>query len=143
MIEKYSLGFAFNKEMDHVALIYKNRPEWQKDKFNGIGGHKEENETFLQCMIREFEEETGYRKSGWNNFLSMVFPEAIVECYFTILPLENLRTQTDERIYRILVSDIIKGEIKCIPNLKWIIPMILSFKEEPIVKYMVKHSMTI
>lgn len=45
-VEEMVLGFVFNKEHTKIALIKKNRPEWQKDKYNGIGGHIEKKETF-------------------------------------------------------------------------------------------------
>lgn len=34
----YVAGLAFSTDLQHVALIKKNRPDWQAGKFNGIGG---------------------------------------------------------------------------------------------------------
>lgn len=50
------LGFAFTLD-NQLALILKKRPLWQKDRWNGIGGHIEPNETPIRAMIREFYEE--------------------------------------------------------------------------------------
>jgi 8-oxo-dGTP diphosphatase len=59
LIQKYALGFIFDQARDHVLLIQKMRPAWQRGKLNGIGGKVEDGETFLQAMIRECWEETG------------------------------------------------------------------------------------
>jgi 8-oxo-dGTP diphosphatase len=55
---RYVLGFAFDLQ-GRVALIRKNRPDWQKDKWNGIGGKIEVDELPRDAMAREFLEETG------------------------------------------------------------------------------------
>jgi len=55
-MQKYCLGFLFYS--NSVLLIEKLKPDWQKGKLNGIGGHVEENETPDYSMIREFKEET-------------------------------------------------------------------------------------
>jgi len=69
----YVLGFVFNKSRTKVALIKKNRPEWQAGKLNGIGGKIEENEACVDAMSREFLEETGYfiERNEWRHVLTM------------------------------------------------------------------------
>lgn len=42
-----------------TLLVEKQSPEWQKGKFNLIGGKVEEGETLNNAAIREFNEETG------------------------------------------------------------------------------------
>jgi hypothetical protein len=39
-VVEYVVGFAFDTD-GRVALIRKNRPEWQAGRLNGIGGHVE------------------------------------------------------------------------------------------------------
>lgn len=58
-MKKYVAGFFFDRDLEKVALITKARPDWQKGKLNGIGGHIEEGETPRSAMQREFHEETG------------------------------------------------------------------------------------
>lgn len=55
------LGFLFSggKLDPWVALIEKDHPEWQRGKCNGIGGAVEPNETPLEAMVRECQEESG------------------------------------------------------------------------------------
>jgi 8-oxo-dGTP diphosphatase len=42
---KYVVGFLFNEGKTKVVLIKKNRPDWQKGYFNGVGGKIEGDET--------------------------------------------------------------------------------------------------
>lgn len=56
-ITTYCLGFAFDPTLQQVALIQKNRPDFLKGRWTGVGGHVEEGETAGQAMAREFEEE--------------------------------------------------------------------------------------
>lgn len=58
-----TVGFIFNLQGDKVLLIQKKRPEWQKGKYNGIGGHltdlEDQYSSFRECFIREVKEECG------------------------------------------------------------------------------------
>ena len=60
----YTLGIAASDR--NVILIKKSKGE-QKDKFNFVGGHIELGERPIECMVREFEEETGVKttKDQW------------------------------------------------------------------------------
>ena len=53
----FSVGFLFNNCRDKVVLVKKKNPEWQRDKYNGIGGHLESGEDIVECMRREASEE--------------------------------------------------------------------------------------
>lgn len=66
---RYVVGFVFHD--DEVLLIEKNRPSWQRGRLNGVGGHVEPGETFLQAMVREFAEETGWHFQGWEHFATL------------------------------------------------------------------------
>lgn len=58
-IKSYVLGFAFD-DLGRVVLINKQRPEWQKHKWNGVGGLIEPfDDGPATAMAREFREETG------------------------------------------------------------------------------------
>jgi 8-oxo-dGTP diphosphatase len=58
----YVVGFMFSEYCNEIALIKKKRPEWQKGRLNGIGGHIEKNEVPHDAMYREFEEEAGIER---------------------------------------------------------------------------------
>lgn len=50
---------GFLKCGGHITLIEKTKPDWQKGKFNAIGGKIEVGETPAQAMVREAYEEAG------------------------------------------------------------------------------------
>lgn len=57
---EYVLGIMFSEDEKKVLTIWKNRPSWQLNKLNGVGGKLEDGETPIQAMNREFSEETGF-----------------------------------------------------------------------------------
>jgi 8-oxo-dGTP diphosphatase len=73
MIE-YTVGLMIVGE--EIAFIRKLKPNWQEGRLNGIGGHVEPDETPEHCMVREFEEETGYRHEEWWKFAEMRYEVA-------------------------------------------------------------------
>lgn len=58
-IDKTTLGYIIKE--DKVLMLYRNKKEndINQDKWVGIGGHLEKDETSFECMIRETKEETG------------------------------------------------------------------------------------
>lgn len=126
-ITSYVVGFAFSLGSHKVALIRKERPEWQKGKLNGIGGHIEPGESPSQAMTREFEEETGVKipLRNWNLFVHMLFPSAEIYFFKTLVPLlifeNNIHTTTDEHIIKIDHREL--GQAGVIPNLRWLVPL--------------------
>lgn len=77
----YVLGFAFDAKKQNVVLIEKQKPEWQKDKYNGVGGKVEPNDLGIHyAMVREFYEETGVvtDENQWHLFAKMQFGNDIM-----------------------------------------------------------------
>jgi len=58
-----TVGFIFDHHLANVLLIKKNRPEWQKGYYNGVGGHLELKEMsegdWAGSWCREVSEEVG------------------------------------------------------------------------------------
>jgi 8-oxo-dGTP diphosphatase len=125
---EYSLGFLFSKDYRTVALIKKNKPDWQKGLLNGIGGKKEVSETLLECMVREFKEETGFLFTNWEHFLDIGNDTFLVSCFKGICDnLRELESTTDEKIQVENVSLMLAvGHKDMIPNLRWILPFALD-----------------
>jgi 8-oxo-dGTP diphosphatase len=127
-MEEYVLGFAFSEDQKQLALICKDRPEWQKGFWNGIGGKVEEEELPSEAMVREFEEETGVRIEEWTPFASLTGPGFHVACYrcFDDRVLKARTAETE----RVLLWDVpglsINEAFKPLPNLRWLIPLALD-----------------
>lgn len=99
-MNEYSLVFAFNERMD-VALIRKNRPDWQAGLWNGIGGRKEKNESYIQCAAREFFEETGVKLDPISfKWVGRVHGNDFSMHVYTVkdLSINNVKTTTDEEV---------------------------------------------
>jgi len=45
MKKTYVAGFMFSPDLENVVLIEKQKPEWQKGKYNAVGGKIEDGET--------------------------------------------------------------------------------------------------
>ena len=116
---QYVLGFLFNENLTEVVLIRKQRPEWQRNFLNGVGGKIEEGETPLDAMIRECREETGLEVSNWLRFGSMWPSESHVTLFAAIADICHAKTMTDERVEILSIGDL----ILVVPNLFWLIPI--------------------
>ncbi len=140
MLETYVLGFMFDETKNFVALIQKNRPEWQKGKWNGIGGHIEKGETGEQAMVREFKEETGVitEINDWEYVCTMskvrVFICEVFRSFAKESFLSRLKTMTDETVRVKPISTFI-GDKSRISNLSWLMGMCLDDNDGFIDKY--------
>jgi len=96
---KYVAGFLFSPDLETVVLIEKQKPAWQKDKYNGIGGKVEEGETCYAAMKREFEEETGVLVISWHPYVLIEGSDYSVDFFYAVSPMwSECKTQTDEEI---------------------------------------------
>lgn len=66
MVAQKLATLAYIVYQNEVLLLYRNKKEndFHQGKFVGIGGRLESGETPLECIIRELQEETGYRVSS-------------------------------------------------------------------------------
>ena len=55
-IKEYVAGFLFSRDGSLLALILKNKPDWQKGKLNAIGGKIEDGETPLHVFYNTEEQ---------------------------------------------------------------------------------------
>lgn len=129
-MENYVLGFCFSEDRSDVALILKNKPEWQKGFLNGIGGKIEKNEAPIDAMIREFLEETGVVISDWNKAGRLISDSFCVHIYASVTDnVYNVKTMESEEVGLYALRDL-NTLLNVIPNLYWIIPacLIKDFK---------------
>lgn len=120
---RYVVGFLFNTERNHVALIQKNRPAWQANHYNGIGGHVETEETYEQAMQREFEEETGVLVDSWEICVIMTGENYTIYCFRAFSEAVWATTSmTDEAVSVHAVNSI--STLNTISNLRWLVPLL-------------------
>lgn len=116
------VGFYFRD--DEVLLIKKRRPPWMQGLYNGPGGHiKEEKETALDAMVREFKEEAGVDvyTARWKHFCRLEGDGFVVFFYradATAIDVEP-RTQTDEAVKWCKLNDL----PPVVSNLTWLLEM--------------------
>lgn len=122
---KYVLGFMFNEKCTDVLLIEKQKPDWQKGKFNGIGGKMKEGELGSSAMTREFEEETGIDYDDWNYVVTMYGDDWSVEV-FTAKSDVVFSASSVEAEKVVLIPIPRFDDFNVIPNLYWLIPMCLD-----------------
>ncbi len=115
------IGFLYNIAGDSVALIRKNKPEWQKGLLNGIGGTVEPNEAVYYTMRREFFEEAGVVVKDWELYCTVIFPQYELYCYRSFGDLSKVKTMTDETVELHHLSAI--HRLETIPNLRWLVPL--------------------
>lgn len=126
-MKKYTLGYIFTPDLQKVLLVHKIDPEWQRGKLNGIGGKNKENETDMNCIIREVEEETSLKtqKKDWI-FLGKMHGTNWTMSLFTIVfesKPELAKQAGKEKIEWFSVSELPSN---IIPNLKWQIPLAIE-----------------
>lgn len=126
MSTRYVVGFLLNSN-GQVALIRKNRPEWQKGKLNGVGGHIQDGEFPSSAMRREFDEEAGVLIDNWEPIIMLEYPGVADVFFFKAYGDYTIETKTDEPVDW-YACDNLPDEV--IPNLKWLIPFAVYGDEE-------------
>jgi 8-oxo-dGTP diphosphatase len=121
----YVAGFLISDDAKHVALIQKQRPDWQRGRLNGIGGHIESDETPAEAMNREFFEETGANVTTWKPFCTLLGPTWRVE-WFKDVGSRKLKNMTDEHVSWVAVNKVLSGRANVIPNVRWLLLLALD-----------------
>jgi 8-oxo-dGTP pyrophosphatase MutT (NUDIX family) len=116
---------------DDVLLIHKDKPAWQKGRLNLVGGKVEENESPLQCAVRELKEEAGLDPIPSQPVLhcGMIFGvDCIIHCIRvdvdpydsqTLQPREGETEKVEWFTFKEAWAD-----DRLMPNLKVIVPML-------------------
>ena len=121
-------GFMFTADKRKVALVTKNRPEWQKGFLNGIGGKVEAFDANNAAAIcREFEEEAGVKTTPeeWQQFAKLEVVGLGYVNFFRAFSdkAQNIHACTDEEVGLYDAENLPENLIS---NLRWLIPMSLD-----------------
>lgn len=135
----YTVTFIFCKELHRVLLIEKNKPEWQKGFYNGIGGKYEKDESYIDCTIREVKEECGLELNPLDIKLFAIMctiPEWKVWCTTIELTREEYykyEQKEEELIYDCKIEDIHCCSKKILGNVPWLVGLALdTLKNNPL-----------
>lgn len=122
-MKHYCCGFAFNTT-GQVLLVLKAKPEWQKGRYNGVGGKLEGLELPSQAMVREFKEKTGIetREEDWTRFCRFLGPGYCVDFFksFNYPPNQTIVCEPDEQCRWITYHNMAATTLY---NLRWLIPL--------------------
>lgn len=122
----YVCGLLFSEDKRFVALVRKNRPEWQAGMLNAIGGKVEVGEAPYQAMRREFTEETGVDRYDWKQFATLTGKDFVVHFYSAFNDdVQKVKTMEDEGIEIWVVERALLNQ-DLIPNLRVMIPLALD-----------------
>jgi 8-oxo-dGTP diphosphatase len=119
----YALGFLFSADRRRVLLIEKQRPDWQKGRWNGLGGKVEEGESAPQAMVRELHEEAGIQTSlaDWHEVCTMRMPRFDVVVFAAQLSGSDAPiVHGDERVTWEEVANL---PPRCLSNALWLVPL--------------------
>lgn len=125
----YVVGFAFSSDLKNVLLIKKQKPDWQKGRYNGIGGKIEKDESPIDAMIREFKEETGVKFSdeklthAWQRYAVIKGDDYVLHCFRAFSDeIYDCKTIEAEEVFVARVEDAILSH-SLISSCRTLIPM--------------------
>ena len=129
MRKRYVLGLVFNDTATRILLIEKLRPDWQKDRWNGIGGKIEEGETPSEAMLRESREETGH-EYDFECRMTFICPGGTVYVFAAKTVREIEFEQIGNEILK--VWGLWELPSTMMANMRWIIPLCLANVRFPV-----------
>jgi 8-oxo-dGTP diphosphatase len=124
----YVLGFVLDITGDYVLLIKKQKPAWQKDRYNGIGGKIEAGESDTAAMAREANEEIGMSIDvPWIRMAALKGPNFQVSVFKAYVPIDTLQSYTAQEVEPIAIFGTHALPVtEMITNLRWLIPLALD-----------------
>jgi len=131
-MKKYTIGIYFNEDLTKVAMILKNRPEWQNGLYNFPGGHIEEDESPADCVMREFKEECGvtiFKDDWWRIGLITNNGNYTVDIFTAIKKGYNgeIKTMEDQPVEWIDINNLPDNMVT---NCKWLIWFAYNYNKQ-------------
>jgi 8-oxo-dGTP diphosphatase len=120
-VTEFVAGFLLGgSPYNTVALVRKERPEWQRGRLNGIGGHIESGESPAEAMRREFFEEAGLDIDTWEHFATVEGDWGRVYFFRAWGEPQHAKTCTDEEI---VLESSFHVPSSVVPNLQFLLPL--------------------
>lgn len=126
-MKRYVTGFMFSLDRKCVSLIKKNNPEWQRGRFNGVGGKIEAGESPALAMSREFKEETAVVTSpdDWTFFLTLTDQKSY-EVNMLFCFSDKVFSVVSAELEEVKIFKVDELPKNIISNLSWLIPLALD-----------------
>lgn len=137
---RYVCGFLFDPGRERVALIRKERPEWQRGLWNGVGGKVWPGESPKAAMAREFAEEAGVAIEGesWSHIIALHGDGWCVDFFAAFSDdIDSVATSEDEQVAVHYVTEL---PTLCVGNLYWLIPLALDRQMGSLGRHIVKET---
>jgi 8-oxo-dGTP diphosphatase len=129
MLKHYVIAWVQRgNSADDTFLILKDKPAWQVGRLNLPGGKVEEGETPLQAVVRELEEEAGFRPIVDPKLLGLLQDGSnAIHCFKAIIQKEDSEPkpregETQQALWMKWHQAL--HDPRLIPNLKVIIPLL-------------------
>ncbi len=130
------VGFLFStKNTIKVLLLEKDKPQWMKGKFNGVGGKIESGESAHEAMRREFVEEIGFDIS-WELYcciLDVRFQLSVFRAFVEEMPELPRENDVNEKLRVFEIDELLLLRRLCVYNIPWLIMMGLDKSVKPAV----------
>jgi 8-oxo-dGTP diphosphatase len=118
-----------------VLLVQKQKPDWQKGFWNGVGGKDEPGEEPIDAMVREFFEETKIvvDRGAWRHFARETGPDYRANFFAARLPgnfadRPRIDPQNDAGEPLAWRDTRFISQLQVIGNLRWLIPLALDWR---------------
>lgn len=132
-MKRYVLGFIFNRNCTKTILIEKQRgPNGQEGKWNGLGGEVEDDEMYVEAMVRKAKTEAGIdsKTLEWVRYATLFGGgdgSYEIACFWMRTEderLDSAKTMTDEKVQVWSVYPIIlAGSLPLVQGVTWLIEM--------------------
>lgn len=134
----YVLSFAkkVGYKTDSVLLIEKDRPSWQKDRYNLPGGKIEPGETPEAAAVRELEEEAGIKPCLPATLMGAIMGSWGTVFCVTVPIFDATINQPDGESEKVFWTPWYKVQDSplLIPNLRAIVPMMMANQSDWVIK---------
>jgi len=121
----YVVGFMINSTTRQILFIEKQRPDFQKGKWNGVGGKIEPGEEPVDAMVREFREETSAVTDprDWEHTITLKGADFVVYFFRTFVATFPPITQTTDEALGFYFLKSIYEDLPVLDNMRWTLPM--------------------
>lgn len=121
--QRYCCGFIFSYDQSQALLMLKCKPDWQRGRYNGIGGKCNDGEPYGDAMAREQREEILGHVESWRLYAILDTEHAEVAFFFGHGHVGQIFSRENEIVQ---AFDVAKLPLNALPNVHWLVPMALS-----------------